>query len=504
MSDERTARVFSVHALPPREREQAAEEHLRRPGVPGPAAEHAMQHIIGTWSEPGRDGRSRSDVIAKGADNFYAKQYRQFLSPKMGAFAGTATHALIGAGTLPVEPSGEREVRSAMVVGRPHLPPILVIDHQTVAIVTTIPRRLVGGNAISEIAGRPVTAAGPGTRASERSRYGSMLEVIEAALTSSRLAILALHPTDLDAMGLHITLFGVERLDAAGLVADHGLDPALMAPMVATAEADDDELVFLVGGTEEIFTQCSQNIFVKRRPREGEVVATSVWSPDDPMRQLVNAQFELFQVTVSASGLPGVSPRNGDLGGVAYMVPRGEHESLLIPYHPGNFIHGHAAKLWSNPRGAIVIYDDHTYRRSVTLRGPARVLSPEQARREFPLTVAEEVKRVCDVGGRRREPEYWFEQVVLDILIEADELGSMVLDDARPTCTISAAGQSAHGKKPAYFDAEVVNPYDQQLQHHREAQGRPKDPSGLHHARWVAASAEQIRLRTAHLASIVE
>jgi hypothetical protein len=305
-------------------------------------------------------------------------------------------------------------------------------------------------------------------------------------------------------MGLHLTLFGVERRDAAGLVEDHGLDSALMAPMVAAADADDDELVFLVGGTEEIFTQCSQNLFVKRRPREGEVISTSVWSPDDSVRQLVSAQFELLQVTVSASGLPGVSPRNGDAGSVAYVVPSGEHESLLIPYHPGNSIHGHAAKLWSNPRGAIVVYDDHTYLRSVTLRGPARVLSPAQARREFPLTVAAEVNRVSDVGRNVREPEYWFEQVVLDIIVETDELASMVLDDARPTCSISAAGQSAHGKKPAYFDAAVVAPYDQQLQHHREAQGRPRDPSGADHARWVAESAEQIRLRAAHLASIAK
>jgi len=392
-------------------------------------------------------------------------------------------------------------------VGRPNLPPILVIDHQTVALVMTIPRRLIAvhtSQPSSEIAGRPVTTASPGARARERSGDGSILEVIEAALTSSRLAILALHPTDPDAMGLHLTLFAVERRDAAGLVEDHGLDPARMASMVAAADADDDELVFLVGGTEEIFTQCSQNLFVKRRPREGEVIATSVWSPDDPVRRLVNAQFELFQVTVSASGLPGVSPRNGDVGSVAYLVSSGEYESLLIPYHPGNFIHGHAAKLWSNPRGAIVIYDDHTYLRSVTLRGPARVLSPAQARREFPLTVAAEVDRVNSVRGTAREPEYWFEHVIRDIIVETDELASMVLDEARPTCTISAAGKSAYGKKPAYFDAEGVAPYDQQLQHHREAQGRPRDPRGVHHARWEADSAEQIRLRTAHLASIAK
>jgi hypothetical protein len=463
-----------------------------------------MQHIVGTWSEPGQGGRSRSDVIAKGADSFYAKQYRQFLSPTMGAFAATATHALAGAGTVPVEPSGEREVRSAMVVRRPNLSPILVIDHQTVALAMTIPRKLVGADAISEIAGRHVTTASPGARASERSRHASVLEVIDAAVASSRLAILALHPTDPDAMGLHLTLFGVERRDAAGLVEDHGLDPALMAPMVAAADADDDELVFLVGGTEEVFTQCSQNLFVKRRPREGEVTTTPVWSPDDLLRQLLKAQFELLQVTVSAGGLPGVSPRNGDAGSVAYVVSSGEHESLLIPYHPGNFIHGHAAKLWSNPRGAIVIYDDHTFHRSVTLRGPARVLSPAQARHEFPLTVEAEVNRASDVVGTVREPEYWFEQVVSEIIVETHELALMALDEVRPTCTISAAGQSAHGKKPAYFDAGVVAPYDQRLQHHREAQGRPSDPSGADHARWVAESAEQMRLRDAHLAGIAE
>ncbi|MCX6460349.1 MAG: hypothetical protein NTZ03_08555 [Actinobacteria bacterium] len=93
----RTELVMSVAALPPGEREQAAEQLLRRPGVPGPATEHALQHLVGVWNDSG-DGK-RVDVIAKGATDFYAKQYRQYLNATMGAFAATATCALIGSGT---------------------------------------------------------------------------------------------------------------------------------------------------------------------------------------------------------------------------------------------------------------------------------------------------------------------------------------------------------------------------------------------------------------------
>ena len=40
--------------------------------------------------------------------------------------------------------------------------------------------------------------------------------------------MLALHPYDPDAMGLHITLFGVEALDADGVEQDYGLGPGAL------------------------------------------------------------------------------------------------------------------------------------------------------------------------------------------------------------------------------------------------------------------------------------
>jgi hypothetical protein len=513
----RTDLVKSVDALPPAERERAAERLLRRPDVPGPATEHALQHLVGVWNDTG-DGK-RVDAIAKGATEFYAKQYRQYLNATMGAFAATATFALIGSGTSPREGDSLREVRAALIEGRPGVPPILVLDHQSVAVAVAVPKALTADDPTSfwkwvteqgdvpdtvrvAIEGQPVETSRSAAIAVERSSAASALEVMAAALTTGKLSVLALHPTDPDAMGLHVTLFGVVGRDAATLAAEYGLDSDALADMVNAGHRDMRDVVFLVGGTEETFTQCSQNLFIKRPPREDDALpVTSDWTPMDPLIGLIDSQFELLQVTVSASGLPGGSPRNGDLGSVAYVVARDNHDVILIPYHPGNFIHGHAAKLWTNPHGAIVVHDDHNVMRNVTLRGPARVLSPDEARRDFPEVVDVEVTRTSDAPGNR-EPLYWFEQQVLEIIVETEALAPMVLDEGRATCTISAAGQGKYSKKPAYFDAGCLGSYDQALQHLREAAGRPTDPSGDAHRQWVSHSAEKMAARQEHLASI--
>ena len=523
----RTGLVLRVEALPPEAREQAAEELLRRPGDPGPAAEHAIQHLVGLWEEstlahasttdaPRRRSRPRTDVISDGASDFYAKQYRQYLNTTMGAFATTATDAFIAAGTLPLASGGGREIRSAMVTGRSGVPPLLVLDHQSVAVTIPIPRSLpaTGEGALWRwltqrgempdairdcLSGRVIDSRHPGTRVIERSNTASVLEVIEAALDTGRLAALALHPTDLDAMGLHLTLFGVVGRDPTALAGEHGLAPEVLAPMIKAADAEDCDLLFLVGGTEEIFTQCSQNLFIKRLPRDGDVAPEPAgWNPSHPLAKLLDAQFELLQATVSAGGLPGVSPRNGDIGYDAYVATREDRDVLLIPYHPGNFIHGHAAKLWTNPHGAIVVNDDHCYLRRVTLRGPCRVMSPTDARLAFPDIVDKEQLRHGS-QAKIRQPAYWFAQTVSEIIVESDPLSPMMLDEGRPTCTISAAGKGKYNKKPAYFDCGCLAPYDTELQHRREAAGRPSDPSGDEHRRWVSESAAAMTARLAHL-----
>jgi hypothetical protein len=303
-------------------------------------------------------------------------------------------------------------------------------------------------------------------------------------------------------MGLHITLFAVEALNASSLSTEYGVDSSLTASWIDAAEQADCELIFLVGGTEEVFTQCSQNLFVKRAARNGITPHDYVdWTPDQPINQLLDAQFELLQVTVSSSGLPGASPRNGDAGSVGYVVDKDGIDVVLIPYHPGNFIHGHAAKLWSNPYGAIVVHDDHRYRRTVVMRGPARTLSPSAARESYSQIVDQEIQRTRDAPGNR-QPAYWFEHTISTIEVETERLPLMTLDDTRPTCSISAAGQGRHGKKPAYFDSGSLPTYDQELQHHREAVGRPRDPSGEQHRLWLEESAGQLAVRNAHLHSI--
>ncbi|MEY4931768.1 MAG: hypothetical protein RLZZ403_88 [Pseudomonadota bacterium] len=525
-----TELVLKIDGLPPAEREVAAEKWLRRPGVPGPAAEHAIQHLLGVWEEFSQDSQdedveavatrhraeSRTAIITKGADAFYAAQYRQYLNPTMGAFAATATHALIGTGTPPPTLRADRLVRAAMVTGRPTCPPILVLDHQSVAVAILIPRSLSASddgalwhwltqNGVVPdiirfcIEGRTIHSRRPGARAIERSNMASVMEVIEGALGTRRLAILALHPTDPDAMGLHITLFGVVGRDAPTLAKEHGLPAEVLAPMVDAAAAEDSDIFFLVGGTEEVFTQCSQNLFVKRQPRVGDAPArTAGWRPSDPLIELIGAQFELFQVTASSAGLPGASPRNGATGSVAYVVGAERNDLLMIPYHPGNFIHGHAAKLWSNPYGAIVVRDEHHHQRQVVLRGPCRVISPEDARIEYPDVIAMEVARSM-ASSRKQQPAYWFSQMVSEVIIETDLLPPMVLDESRPSCSLSAAGRGKFGKKPAYFDAQNTTAYDQALQHRREAAGRPTDASGAEHRRWASESANAMAARVAHL-----
>ena len=533
-----TELVLKIDVLSPSEREEAAEKLLRRRGIPGPATEHAIQHLVGIWQEFLQDEpntgaafdealegrtRSRSEIIANGADDFYAKQYRQYLSNTMGAFAATATHALIGAGTLQPKLGTLREVRAAMVTGRPAVPPILVLDHQSVAVAVPIPRFLSAGedgalwcwliehDAVPDsvrclIDGRAIHSQRPGTRAIERSNMASVLEVVEGALDTHRLAVLALHPTDPDAMGLHITLFGVVGRNASTLAKEHGLSSEILAPMVQAAAADDCDILFLVGGTEEVFTQCSQNLFVKRRPRDDDAhdnahPAVTGWCPSDPLVELIDPQFELLQVTVSAAGLPGASPRNGDIGSVAYVVELKDHDLLLIPYHPGNFIHGHAAKLWTNPYGAVVVRDEHHHLRQVILRGPCRVLSPQNAYLEFPDVIRKEVRRTSS-PSRNRQPAYWFAQTVSELIVETELLAPMVLDESRASCLISAAGKGRFGKKPTYFDAQSTAAYDQTLQNHREAAGRPTDQSGAEHRRWASESAHAMAARIEHLQSI--
>ena len=528
-----TELVLKIGGLPPAERELAAERWLRRPGVPGPAAEHAIQHLVGIWEEFLQDAqdedvnlaanrprsKSRTEIVAKGADTFYDAQYRQYLNTTMGAFAATATHALIGSGTQPPTLRADRLVRAAMVTGRPTCPPIVILDHQSVAVAIPIPRSLsasdygalwhwltqngaVPDSARRCIEGRTIDSRRAGARAIERSNMASVMEVVEGALDTGRLAILALHPTDPDAMGLHITLFGVVGRDATTLAKEHGLPAEVLAPMVEAAAAEDSEIFFLVGGTDEVFTQCSQNLFVKRQPRSDDAPAKATgWKPSDPLAELMGAQFELFQVTVSSRGVPGASPRNGATGSVAYVVESANQDLLMIPYHPGNFIHGHAAKLWSNPYGAIVVRDEHHHLRQVVLRGPCRVMSHEDMCREHPAVIRVEVARSMSVSSRR-PPPYWFVQAVSEVIMETDVLPTMVLDESRPSCSLNAAGESKFSKKPAYFDAQNTTPYDQALQHRREDAGRPTDASGAEYRRWTLESTNAMEARVSQLRRI--
>lgn len=507
-------------AAPPAYREQLAEIFLRRPGAPGPAAEHAFQEALGA-QRAGGAGSQKSSAVAKAADNFYARQYRQYLNPEMGAFAATARQAVLGAG----RPARgwlwrrHRSVEIAMAETVGEAGPILVLDHQTVAtpfylsLAVDLPawremaRWLDGDGAPPPsirrlMRGEQARCAETGACARRRPAAGALLAVADAAISSGKLAILALHPYDPDAMGLHLTLFGVEAVTPEALLRDHGLEADALDPWLDAAGRRKERLFFLVGGVEEAFTQCSQNLFVKKpaAAEGGRVARPREWASCDSLENLLGKQFEIFQATVSASGLPGVSPRNGEIGLAGFVARRGRGCFVLVPYFSGNGVHGHAAKLWSNPWSSLLVWDDHTTGCAVTLSGPGRVRSQAWVEARFPDIAAATGRRRKRNGAPADAPEYWFLQRVVEIGLQNETAALNRLDPARAACSIHAAGPAHHGKKPAYFAAESLAPYDMGWQHNRDLRGRPRDPSGRSRREWLWEWAPALKGRRAHLA----
>ncbi len=463
----------------------------------------------------------RVGKTAKGADKFYERQYRQFLNPTMGAFAQTATMAILAAGG---DPHGllwslRRPVAIAMAETRAAAPPIVVLDHQTVAAAVFLPQPqneeeshalanwLFRGGAAPEAyrrlaRGVPMHCADAGARAIRRSAAGSMIDIVDAALASGKLALLALHPHDPDAMGLHLTLFAVEALDPAHVERDYALGAGALDPWRHAAAASGSIVCFLVGGVEEAFTQCSQNLFVKR-PRD-DVAGESRprWTPLMPLDRLLGHQFEIFQATVSASGLPGVSPRNGEFGMAGFTAPRGGKTLTLIPYFAGNAIHGHAAKLWSNPWSSLLFWDDHSWFSAITVSGPTCIAEHRETAARYPHITETLAARRRRNGGAAANPEYWFVQEIHEISVQEEPVAGNWLDPARPPCSINAGGLAHHGKKPAYFAADGLPVYDMRLQHDREKSGRPIDPEGVSRRRWEWEAAGAFAARHAHLSKL--
>jgi len=508
----------ALGALPPHWREAAAERWLRRSGVPGPANEHVFQYLLSKKARPDAAQEQPEAAGLRGADLFYERQYRQYLNTTMSAYAATATLALLGCGG---KSRGRlwgrhRPLCAAMVEEADGAPPVIVLDRQIVAVPLALPQP-TGLDRVRDIgrwlsgrlpmpwtykelaAGEPVRCTTPGARARRRGAAGALIELADAVRHTGKLAILALHPHDPDAMGLHITLFGTQILSPEALEADYGLEKDFLNPWRQAASARNAVLHFFVGATEELFAHCSLNLFVKRRVSNPGNVPPERWTPFDPLENLLAKQFELFQVTVSASGLPGISPRNGDAGKAGFLVRDGSRASILMPYFTGNFIHGHAAKLWSNPQGALTIRDDHTALSLIVIRGKAYTVGHDWVKKRFPNTAAQVAGRRKQSGQPAAAPEYWFVQEVSEILQQDEPLAANALDPARPTSTIHAAGPAHYPKKAHYFETANLPPYDRERQHEREAAGRPADPSGASYRHWQLETAPALAARRAHL-----
>jgi hypothetical protein len=265
-----------------------------------------------------RVGRFEEATIAKGADKFYERQYRQFFNHTMGAFAMTARMALVATGGAPHGRLWRRHrpVLAAMLEEVAGAPPIIVIDRQTVALPFLLPQpsnqgdfvavaRWVTGNGSMPpfyrrlVAGEKVFCTDHGVRARSRTADGALLEVIDGVTNSGKLAVLALHPYDPDAMGLHITLFGAQILTARFLEEDYGLERTTLNRWQDVALEKDRLLLFCVGGTEEVFTQCSQNLFIKRSlgatARQNQETWPSAWSPSLPLNICLTRNMKFFR-----------------------------------------------------------------------------------------------------------------------------------------------------------------------------------------------------------------
>ena len=522
----RTFAHWAVGCLPPAWREALAERWLRREDAPAPAAEHVVQYLLSREQAKTRSARHKGAVVAKGADLFYERHYRQYFNPTMGAFAMTAELAALGAGCPAEGRLWSRQRRTAAAtLDREGAggPPIIVIDAESVAIPMLLPaprdaeEGIAVGRWLSGVAAMPqryrdlargaqVSCFEQGARAYERTAEGVLLEVVDAVAQSRKLAALALNPCDRDAMGLHVTLFDARFLTANLLEREHGQLEEALALSRSAAQARGALLIFCVGATEEVFTQCSQNLFIKRPLSEEETRRRAArppsWRPALPIERLIEAQFELIQITVSASGLPGASPRNGDRGKAGFVERRKGRSFVLIPYFPGNAVHGHAAKLWSNPHGSLLIHDDTETGAAVTISGACSIFSHQAALRAFP----ESARQVSGIkrrnGSAMPDPEYWFAQEVEEIVTQRGALKPYALDAARPTCAIHAGGQALFDKKPAYFAAGSIAAYDMHLLHRREASGRRRDPSGAEHLRWNSEVRDALQARVAHLEAV--
>jgi len=509
-----------IERLPAYIREGLAEAFLRRPSTPGPATEHAIQYLLSVSKAERKQRQGREATVAAGANLFYQKQYRQFLNPTMGAFAMTATQAVLGSGGAPQGKiwSRQRRTHAAVTTQIGEVMPIMVLNDQTLALPMLLPVLDSGTNHNWPLgrqaqpktyrllaAGEEIRGHGHGVRTFERSAEASLITVIAAAKQSRKLAVLALHPHDPDAMGLHITLFDVGFLEAQQLKNDYGLPQPQLSAHLDTARQLQRRLIYCVGGTEEVFTQCSQNLFAKQaiqeQPRRAQ--APDAWSPALPLQRLLSKQFESVQVTVSASGLPGVSPRNGDLGKAVFVAFRDGKPLLLIPYHPGNAVHSHAAKLWCNPYGTLVISDDHCALTRILISGPSRVLSHGSVVSDFPAIAAEVAAQTQRHGMPVADPQYWFLQEVAELVQESEPLPANKLLPNRTTCSISAGGKALHNKKPAYFNADSLPAYDQALHHRRAHQGRYRDPAGEAYRHWQTTVDAALTARHQHLASII-
>jgi hypothetical protein len=531
--------------VPPSLRLPIAERFLRRPEQPGPAAEHVLQYLVSSTIDRGRGAdanpgavasrpevapknRVKKPVLVGQADFFYKSQYRQYATPTMGAFAMTATGVLAATSGSPtgVLFGRRRPTVAAMLSGHcdTGAAPIVVLSGEAVALAVFLPSwdsptaaeevaRWVGGQGplpshYADLESGVRVAGDEGVpRTRVRHRAGSAIGMVGAALRSCHLSLLALHPHDPDAMGLHLTLFAVEALDADALEEQYSLPAEEIAAHRRAASDHHEFLVFLVGGTEEVFTQCSQNLFVKEAldsPSGDEgVVATGNAAIGAPsLEGFLSHQFEAVQITASADGVPGASPRNGQIGRACFVGHRFGRAYLLIPYHPGNAIHGHAAKLWSNPFSTVVIPDDHTEFRCVALSGASGISSHASVLRRFEHVAALAAQPVGEAEATTKEPVYWFVMRIEEILWEQERLAGNRLVAERAACTINAEGEGRHTKKPKYFATAVAAEYDMALQHQRESAGRPVDPTGVVRDAWVESLEGALALRREHLATL--
>ena len=220
-------------------------------------------------------------------------------------------------------------------------------------------------------------------------------------------------------------------------------------------------LIFCVGATEEVFTQCSQNLFIKRALPEAEARRRAARPPSPTAARRADRRAIRVVSDHRFRHWPSrrIATQRRSWQDRFRRAARGP-DIRADPVSSGQFRAWSRRKALVQSYGSLLVHDDTETGAAVTISGACSILTHLDALRAFPGS-AEKVATIKNrKGSPMPDPEYWFAQVVEEILMQRGTLPPYALDPARPTCAIHSGGHALFDKKPAYFAAGSLPTYD--------------------------------------------